>query len=50
MSVRQSPTLKPCNSTVVAAVVGVMVKGSAMTIVSKSILLEVVRTGKIDED
>ena len=45
-SVVQSPTLNPFKS-VSPAVRGVTVKGSAMTIVSKSILSEVVRKGNI---
>ena len=46
VSVVQSPTLNPFKS-VSPAVRGVTVKGSAMTIVSKSILSEVVRKGKM---
>ena len=46
VSVVQSPTLNPLKS-VSPAVRGVTVKGSAMTIVSKSILSEVVRKEKM---
>ena len=49
VSVLQSPTLNPFKS-VSPAVRGVTVKGSAMTIVSKSILSEVVRMGKMVEE
>ena len=45
-SVVQSPTLNPLKS-VSPVVRGVTVKGSAMTIVSKSILSDVVRKGKM---
>ena len=49
VSVVQSPTLNPLKS-VSPAVRGVTVKGSAMTIVSKSILSEVVRKGNMVEE